>query len=175
MKKIALIIADGTEEIEALTPKDVLDRAGVICEVISVSNKIVCCSHGTNVVCDKLVEDFDIDKYDGIIIPGGMPGSTNIRDCEKVILAIKKAFKENKLVAGICASPAVVLKTAGVIRGKKATCYPLDKFINELKEHAIYTANPVEIDGNIITADGIKSAMAFSLKICEYLGVNPKF
>ena len=175
MKKIALIIANGSEEIEALTPKDVLVRAGAVCDIVSVSDKIVCCSRGVKVVADKLVKDFDIDEYDGIIIPGGMPGSTNIRDCEKVMLAISKAFSDNKLVAGICASPAVVLKTAGVINGKKATCYPANEFINEIKEVATYTANGVEIDGNVITADGIKSAMDFALKICEYLGIKPKF
>lgn len=175
MKKIALIMADGTEEIEALTTKDVLVRAGAICDIISVSKEIINCSRGVNVIADKLVKDFSIDEYDGIIIPGGMPGSTNIRDCEKVILAIKKAFNDNKMVAGICASPAVVLKTAGVTINKKVTCYPSEDFINALKDGAIYTGSSVTVDENLITADGIKSAMDFSLAICEFLKIVPKF
>lgn len=175
MKKIALIMADGTEDIEALTTKDVLDRAGAICDIISVSGEIINCSHKTRVVADKMIEDFCIDDYDGIIIPGGMPGSVNIKNCEKVLSSIKKAFLAGKMVAGICASPAVVLKSAGVTSKKRVTCYPAEIFIKEFDGNATYTASSVEIDGNLITANGIKSAMDFSLAICEFLGLSPKF
>ena len=174
MIKISLIMADGTEEIEALTTKDVLVRAGVICDIISVSKEVVNCSRGVKVVADKMVADFHTSDYDGIIIPGGMPGSTNIKNCEKVLNAIREYFNSGKLVAGICASPAVVLAHTGVTSGKKVTCYPLDTFVNQLNQ-AIYTKNSVEVDGNLITADGIKSAMDFSLAICKFLNVEPKF
>ncbi len=175
MLKIALIMADGTEEIEALTTKDVLIRAGAICDIVSVSNEVIVCSRGVRVVADKMVADFRMSDYDGIIIPGGMPGSTNIRDCAVIIDAIKKAFNDKKLVAGICASPAVVLKHAGILGGKNATCYPADDFISEIKSVATYTADSVTTDGNLITADGIKSAMDFSLAICKFLNIEPKF
>lgn len=175
MKKIALIMADGTEEIEALTTKDVLVRAGAVCDIISVSKEVINCSRGARIVADKMVKDFCAPDYDGIIIPGGMPGSVNIKNCDMVIDAVKTMFAEGKMVAGICASPAVVLKTAGVTSGRKVTCYPLDTFTNEFNGNATYTAKNVEIDGNLITANGIMSAMDFSLAICKFLKIEPKF
>ncbi len=174
MIKIALIMADGTEEIEALTTKDVLVRAGVLCDIISVSNEVINCSRGVRVVADKMVKDFSAPDYDGIIIPGGMPGSVNIKNSNIVLNAIREYFDNGKLVAGICASPAVVLAPTSVVNGKRVTCYPAENFISELK-NATYTKNSVEVDGNLITADGIKSAMDFSLAICKFLGVEPKF
>lgn len=174
MKKIALIFANGTEEIEALTPKDVLFRAGVKCDIVSVSGITPVGSHDIKVVADLTEKDFNIDEYDGIIIPGGMPGSVNIKNSDIIKNAVIKAFNDKKLVAGICASPAVCLKNFGVTKGKKVTCYPAEVFYNEFTQET-YTAKDVEVDGNLVTANGIKSAMAFSLAICDFLGVTPKF
>ena len=173
MKKIAVIIANGTEEIECLTPVDVLRRANVGVDLISVSGEYPQGSHQITIKADKLVEDVDFSVYDGIVIPGGMPGATNIAENSAVVSALKDLKKQGKLVASICASPAVVLKDKGVIQNEKATCYPAIDFVNTLGKN--YTGNDLEIDGNVITANGPKSAMKFALAICEFLGVNPKF
>ena len=175
MKKIALIFANGTEEIEALTPLDILRRCeNTVCDIISINGKTPTGSHGITVLADKVIEDFNMEDYDGIIIPGGMPGAINIANCPTVINGLKTAFSQNKTVASICASPAVVLGENGLINGKKATCYPLEKFTSVLKEKCVYTANGVEVDGNLITANGIVSAFEFSIAICNVLGLKPK-
>ena len=173
MKKIAVIIANGTEEIECLTPVDVLRRANVGVDLISVSGEYPQGSRQITIKADKLVEDVDFSVYDGIVVPGGMPGATNIAENSAVVSALKDLKKQGKLVASICASPAVVLKDKGVIQNEKATCYPAIDFVNTLGKN--YTGNDLEIDGNVITANGPKSAMKFALAICEFLGVNPKF
>ncbi len=174
MKNIAVIFACGTEELEALTPVDVLIRAGVHCDIVSVSGEFPKGSHGITVKADKTVESVDFNDYDGIVIPGGMPGATNISKNAKVVLAIADMLKKGKLVASICASPAVVLAENNLIKGKKVTCYPAKDFIDALKDND-YTGTDVEVDKNLITANGPKSAFAFSIKICEFLGVTPKF
>ena len=174
MKKIAVIIANGSEEIEALTPVDVLRRAGVDCKLVSVSGEFPEGSHKITVKADLTVEHVDFSTFDGIVIPGGMPGATNIASCEKVVSATKEMLKNGKLVASICASPAVVLAQKGLVDGKKLTCYPAPQFLDVLK-NCEYTAENVTVDGNLITANGPKSAMEFSLKICEFLGVKAGF
>ena len=173
MKKIAVIFANGTEEIEGLTPVDVLKRAGVEVDIVSVSGKTPIGSHGIQILADKTANEVDFSTYDGIVIPGGMPGAVNISNEALVVDAIEKMMDENKLVAAICASPAVVLASRFLLNGKKSTCYPAPDFIKALGD--LYTGSDVEVDGNLITANGPKSAMKFSLAICEKLGVNPKF
>ena len=173
MKKVAVIFANGTEELEALTPVDVLRRAGAECDIISVSGEFPKGSHGIVIKADKCVEDVDLSVYDCIVIPGGMPGATNISATKKVVLAIENALKAGKVVASICASPAVVLADNGLLLCEKATCYPAPIFISSLGQK--YTDESVTVSENIITANGPKSAMEFSLAICAYLGVTPKF
>ena len=175
MIKIAVLFADGTEEIEALTPVDVLKRAGVECEIVSVSGKNPTGSHNIKILPDRVIENVDLAGYDGVVIPGGMPGAVNIANSKKVVDGIKNIKKTGKLIAAICASPAVVLAAGGVIDGEKLTCYPAERFVEEIKKHGEYLPEEVVECGNIITANGPKSAMAFSLKICRYLGVTPKF
>ena len=174
MIKTAVIFADGTEEIEAITPVDVLKRAGIDCDIVSVSGQYPKGSHGITIKADVLAENFDIKNYDGIIIPGGMPGAVNISKNNKIKESLKYAFENDKLVAAICASPAVVLAANGFIKNKKATCYPFKDFI-ELMDNSVYTAEDVTVDSDLITANGPRSAMKFALAICEYFGLNPKF
>lgn len=173
MKKIALIFADGSEEIEALTVVDVLRRANVICDIVSVSGKTPTGSHNIKIFADKLCTEFNIEEYDGIVLPGGLPGAYNIRDNEIIRNSVIKAYNDKKLVAAICASPAVVLSTLGILENKKVTCFPHEDFIKSFK-NSEYTAKDVEVDGNVITADGPKSSIKFSLSICSYLNVTPK-
>ena len=172
MKKIAVLFADGTEEIEAISPIDIIRRTGAVCDVISVSGKTPIGSHGVKIFADKLAEETDFSIYDAIVIPGGMPGAINIAKNSIVDMALKSAFMDGKLVAAICASPAVVLSSKGLIKGN-ATCYPAPDFISALGD--FYTGKKVERYKNVITADGPRSAMEFALEICKYLELSPKF
>ena len=171
--KIAVLFANGTEEIEGLTPVDVLRRAGVECEIVSVSGLNPVGSHGIEIKPDLTIENINLSDYDGVVIPGGMPGAVNIASNKKVVDGIRDLLEKEKLVSAICASPAVVLAENGLLNDKRATCYPAPQFIKALGEN--YTAKDVESDKNLITANGPKSAMAFSLEICNFLGVVPKF
>ncbi len=174
MIKTALLFADGTEEIEAITPADILRRAGAVCDIVSVSGEFPRGAHGITVKADKLIDQLDSDCYDAIIIPGGMPGANNIASDAHAVKCIKAAYAGGKIIAAICASPAVVLAANGIADGKRATCYPAEGFIKLLK-NSTYTAAAVECDGNLITANGPKAAMEFSLEICKKLKLTPRF
>ena len=173
MTKIAVLFSNGTEEIEGLTPVDVLRRAGAECDIVSISGQYPVGSHQITVKADKVIEQTDLSEYDCIIIPGGMPGAKYISLCEKAVIGIKNCLQGNKIVGAICASPAVVLATHSLIGNKKATCYPFEDFVKALGDN--YTGNSVEVDGNLITANGPKSAMEFSLAVCKALNLNAKF
>lgn len=170
--RIAILIANGSEEMETFIPVDVLRRASVTVDIISVSEREVICSHGVKVTADKVIEEVDFNGYDAIVIPGGMPGATNIASCEKAVSAIKNMLDKNKLVSAICASPAVVLANNGLLNADKATCFPAEDFISALGEK--YTGTNVEKSQNVITANGPKSAFDFALAICDYLKLTPK-
>lgn len=165
--RIAVLIANGTEEIEVITPIDALRRGGAKVDVLSVNEDMLTCSHGVVIKADDLVSNADRDAYDGVVIPGGMPGATNVSQNEDAVNLIKSVKKRGKMVAAICASPAVVLAAHGLIEGLKATCYPAPEFIAALGES--YTGKDVEVDNNVITANGPKAALEFSKAICEYL------
>lgn len=172
MIKVGVFFADGTEELEALTPVDILKRSGAKVDIISVGGETLNGSHDIKVVSDKLVKDIREEDYDALVIPGGMPGAVNISNNENAVKVIKSAYKKGKLIASICASPAVVLSTHGLIEGK-ATCYPAKDFVNALGD--FYTGSDVEVYKNVITASGPKSAFKFALEICKYLKIEPKF
>ena len=171
--KIAVLLATGTEEIEVITPIDVLRRAGVTVDVVSVSGGEPICSHNVKIAPDKLIDKVSLSDYDGVVIPGGMPGAVNIANNPKAVEGIKSLLSQGKLVSAICASPAVVLAGKGMLNVKRATCYPSEQFICALGDK--YTATDVEVCENVITANGPKSALKFALSICEYLGVSAKF
>lgn len=119
---------------------------------------------------DKLLADIDHSDYDGVIIPGGMPGASNLRDHGRVIEIIKDLNSQGKLVAAICAGP-IVLNRADIIAGKNITAYP--GFEEELAKSQL-TGRPVEIDGNIITAMGPNFAVNFALELVKYLLAEEK-
>ena len=175
MVKLAIIFSDGTEEIEAVTVIDGLRRAGAVCDIVSERGEYLTGSHGIVIKSDKALKDFSVSDYDGIIIPGGMPGASNISANEKAIDEIKKAANSGKLVASICASPAVVLAKHGICKGKRVTCFPAESFIETVKTVAVYTGNDVEKDGNFITANGPLSATKFAIAIADYFGLKINF
>ncbi|MBO5924762.1 MAG: DJ-1/PfpI family protein [Clostridia bacterium] len=173
MIRVAVIIAEGSEEIELITPIDVLRRSGAHVDIVSTDEYLVEGSHGIVVKADTVVEAVDWGDYDAYVIPGGMPGATNIYRNNYVKNLLTMAHKRGKLIASICASPAVVLAGYGLVKGKKVTCYPAPEFVDMLTD-ATYTGADVEVDGKLITANGPKSALDFSVAIAKALGLEPK-
>ncbi|PIU39866.1 MAG: DJ-1 family protein, partial [Candidatus Omnitrophica bacterium CG07_land_8_20_14_0_80_50_8] len=124
MKKTALIVlADGFEEIEAVTPIDVLRRAGIEVIVAGVGKREVTGAHDITVETDLMLEQYQ-GIPDAVVLPGGMPGAANLNQSEALKDLLQKMKRAGKIIAAICASPAVVLAPNGILEGKKATCYP---------------------------------------------------
>ncbi|MDX9801907.1 MAG: DJ-1/PfpI family protein [Spirochaetia bacterium] len=164
-KKVLCILAEGFEEIEAVTPIDLLRRAGIEVVAAGLSGIDITGSHGITVLADCELDEAD-DDFDGVIIPGGLPGSTNIAGNAQAIGFISKMFDNGKLVAAICAAPAVVLGKAGILTGKKVTCAP--GFVEKLPSDAVFTEGRVVTDKNIITSRGPGSAAEFAGAIITY-------
>ena len=170
MKTVCIFLAEGFEEIEAITPIDVLRRAGIPVETVSVMDDIVVNgAHGVPIVADKMFEEIDEEDIEMILLPGGMPGATNLyshRGLREMILNFAEAKKP---LSAICAAPLVYGRN-GLLVGKKATCYP--GFESYLKG-AECTSALVQTDGNFITAKGPGAAMAFAYAIVEkYCGIK---
>ena len=120
MKKVCVLLAEGFEEVEALTVSDIMRRAKVECDLVSIKDKKVTSSHGVSIEADKIFDESM--EYDLIVLPGGIPGATNLRDDERVINILKKQNREGKLIGAICAAP-IVLGKAGLTEGRKITSY----------------------------------------------------
>ena len=165
MKKVIVFLAEGFEETEALSVIDILRRAEIPVTSVSVEkDKMVKGAHDVPVQADMLFDDVDFDKYDMIVMPGGMPGAKNLKEHEGVRKQVT-AFVKDKQVGAICAAP-MVLGSLGLLDGKRVTCYP--GFEPELIG-ATVTGEAVTVDGNIITGKGPALAMKFSLQIVETL------
>ncbi|HCW53672.1 MAG TPA: DJ-1 family protein [Clostridium sp.] len=164
MKKVCVLLAEGFEEIEALTVSDVMRRANIQCDLVSIKDKTVKSSHGVVVEADKIFDDNM--EYDLVVLPGGMPGAANLRDDERVITLLKNQNNSNKLIGAICAAP-IVLGRAGLTEGLNMTSYP--GFEDELP-NCIYSEEAVVVDKNIITSRGPATAMLFAYKLLEELG-----
>ena len=165
MKKIGVFLAEGCEEIEALTVVDIARRAGLEVAMISVSGeKQVKGAHDITFLTDIPAEYMDFDMLDGIVLPGGMPGTLNLGASEIVQKIIREFVAAGKLVAAICAAPSV-LGEAYLLEGKKATCYP---GFEEKLLGATTVEEDVVVDGNIITSRGMGTAIAFALEIVRY-------
>ena len=170
MKTIFVFLADGFEEIEALTPVDVLRRAGLSVQTVSIMDKqVVAGAHGVPVLADVMFADVNTEDAEMILLPGGLPGATNLDAHEGLGQMIQDFAQEEKPLAAICAAP-LVLGSRGLLQGKKATCYPgFETYL----QGAEYTAALVEKDGNIITGKGPGAAMEFAFAIVEkYCGID---
>jgi 4-methyl-5(b-hydroxyethyl)-thiazole monophosphate biosynthesis len=165
-KKVLVPIADGTEELEAVTLVDVLRRAGAEVTVASVGALQITASRGVKLVADRFIGDCTDQDYDLIVLPGGMPGAEHLRDSADLLGLLQRQGQRGGFLGAICASPAVVLDHHGLISQKRATCYP--GFMEKL-QRAEPVPEPVVVDGHCITSQGPGTALAFSLKLVEVL------
>lgn len=157
-------LAEGFEEIEALTIVDALRRADITVKTVSVTGaSVVTGTHGVAVEADILYEDADYDVCDMIVLPGGMPGAANLQAHEGLTAHIKDFDAEGKKLAAICAAP-MIFGSCGILAGKKATIYP---GMENMLTGAEATGEAVEICGNIITGKGPALALEFALKLIE--------
>ncbi len=175
-KRAAVLLADGYEEGESLFLADILRRTGVACDTVSIEDEMVRGCHDMYVKADRLIKDVDYNEYDMVIIPGGMPGAANLRDCKLVTDWVRKFDAEGKYVAAICAGP-MVLKEAGISAGRRLTSYPAPKYV-EMFSDSDYVDDNAEMeqmvvtDGNLITSRGPATTFPFAFKLAEVLGGN---
>ena len=163
---VYLFLADGFEEIEALYTLDLLRRAHIDVLTVGVTGKVANGSHKIPVVCDIDCASLPYNSdFDMIILPGGMPGSTNLDKAECVEKYIKLALENDKLICAICAAPFILGKR-GILKDKRATCFP--GFENQLEGATVVDAGVVR-DGNIITGRAMGSAHEFALTVLEAL------
>lgn len=166
MGTVYVFFADGFEEIEAFTSVDVMRRAGLTVEMITVTpDEIVRGAHDIPVLCDKNIVNCDFFDAELILLPGGMPGAATLGECANLRKLLLRFAEKNKPIAAICAAP-MVLGKLGLLKGRRATCYP---GFEQYLEGAEYTGAWVEKDGNIITGKGPGASMDFALAVVELL------
>jgi 4-methyl-5(b-hydroxyethyl)-thiazole monophosphate biosynthesis len=161
--RILVPLAEGFEEIEAVTTVDLLRRAGIDIITASLKSSPVTGSH--NITLKSDITFNENEKFDAIVLPGGMPGSANLKNDKRIINIIQKISKEGGITAAICAAP-IVLSAAGLLKGKKFTCYP--GYEDEITG-GVFVKKPVVVDGRIITAAGPACAPLFALKLIEII------
>jgi len=167
MKKAYLFLANGFEEVEAITPIDMLRRAGAEVVTVSVNDTAaVTGAHNIVVNADKTINEIDATDADMIILPGGYPGYENLANCKKVIDIIEFCDKNDRFIAAICGAPAAVLGANGYLKDKRATCYPSmeeELFAKRLHNGAVC------VDGKYITSKSAGTAMSFSIVLVKEL------
>ena len=169
-RKVALFLANGCATIEALTVADLLYRAGIPCTKVSVnSTPVVVTSHNVTVIADTTVDHLNWDEYDMLVLPGGVPGTPNLRACAPLMKQVVRFQREGKMIAAICAAPSI-FADLGLLNGIRAACNPsveqilIDNGAELVKENAVTS-------GNIITSRAMGTAIPFGLAIVEhYLG-----
>ncbi len=165
MSKALLFLANGFEEIEALATVDILRRAGINLETVSIENGLaVTSARSIEIKADKLFKDLDADDFDMLILPGG-PGHVRLKQNTQLIDLILKSNEEGKLLAAICASPTI-FGMLGLLEGKKATCFPS---MEDGLKGAVVSAEQVVTDGNITTGQAAGSTIAFALRLVSLL------
>jgi 4-methyl-5(b-hydroxyethyl)-thiazole monophosphate biosynthesis len=164
MSKLAIFLAEGYEEIEALTVVDLCRRCGLTIDMVSVTQeKMTKGSHGIAVEADKTIDAIDWDSYDMLVLPGGMPGTLNLEACEELMSQVDRFYEAGKYIGAICAAPSI-FGHRGLLKGRKACCYP--SFESHL-EGADVAEDSVCKDGHVVTSRGMGTAIDFGLAIVE--------
>jgi len=166
MAKVLCFLAEGFEEIEALTPIDVLRRAGVELLTVSITNsEYVKAAHNVVVKADSIISNVVFEDADMILLPGGMPGARNLNNCELLKTKILEFNDQGKYLAAICAAP-LVFGGLGILNNKIAICYP---GYEDTLQGAILSSASVAVADNVITAKGVGAAMSFALQLVRML------
>ena len=166
MAKVYEFLANGTEEVEALITIDILRRGGVDVKMVSKpGSEYIESAHGIVIKCDQMIEDSDFSDADMLLLPGGQPGTTNLLYHNGVRKAISAHYAAGKKIGAICAAP-MILGDLGILKGKKATCYP---GCENGMIGAEYTRELYTIDGNIITGEGPAATFPYAYAILEML------
>lgn len=166
---VIVFLANGCEEVEALTQIDVLRRAGIDAKGVSITTeKLIKGAHGIDFMADCTLYDIDFDMVDMLVLPGGLGGRNNLMDSKETVTVCKKFNELGKFVTAICASPSV-LGENGILEGRRATCYP--GFENQCHGAELSGENVVR-DGNIITSRGPATAMEFAIELVRAVAGN---
>lgn len=165
MCKVGICMANGCEEIEALTVVDLLRREGFdACMISTTGEEIVKGSHNIEFRTNEMIENVSWDEYDAIVLPGGMPGTINLENNDIVQAALREMNEKGALIAAICAAPTI-LGHNGIAKGKTVTSYPGN---DDAFEASRYVIESVVRDGNVITSRGMGTAIEFGLEIIKY-------
>lgn len=162
MGKVCVFLAEGVEEIEALTVVDICRRADVPLSMVSITgDKMITGSHKVTFEARELLEEVDFDAVDMIVLPGGMPGTLNLEACKPLMDQVERFHEQGKYLSAICAAPGI-FGHRGMLKGRRACSYP--DFESHL-EGAQVTRNPVEVCDHFITSRGMGTAIEFALAI----------
>ena len=165
MKRAAVIIAPGFEEGEALTIIDIIRRAGISCERVGLTEQVVTGAHQITMKCDTILS-MEVCGSDMVVLPGGIPGATNLRDSGLLMEVLRKMNKEGKYICAMCAAP-IALERAGILEGKKFTAYV---GYDEKIKTGTFLEDEVVTDGNVVTSRGPATAYAFAYELVGLLG-----
>ncbi|MDO4692577.1 MAG: DJ-1/PfpI family protein [Porphyromonadaceae bacterium] len=165
-KNVYVFLAEGFEEIEAVTTIDLLRRAGLSTTTIAVGNSLeVSGAHHITLRADKPLDEVDLSRADALVLPGGLPGVDNLNSSEVLRSMLRQMYDSGRLVAAICAAP-MILGQLGILKGRHATCYP--SFERHLTGYKT-SEQKVITDGHVITACSAGVAVDFGLEIIKYL------
>lgn len=165
-KKVLVPIADGSEEIEAVSIVDVLRRAGADVTVASVGPLKITASRGVRIEADRSIADCLEERWDLVALPGGMPGAENLNNSRELARLLERQREQDLPYAAICAAPAVVLEAQGLLQGRKATAHP--GFSDRLANREAVESRVV-VDGNVVTSRGPGTAIEFALALVSLL------
>lgn len=166
MKKVNVFLADGFEEIEGLTVVDILRRAGVQVDTVSITgDRTIHGSHQIEVRADFLFEEMDFTQTDMLVLPGGMPGTKHLMGHKGLCSLLRAYDEQGQYIAAICAAPSI-FGTLGFLKGRKACCYPS---FEEKLEGADVVRESVCVDGHVVTSRGMGTAIPFALKLAGIL------
>lgn len=166
MSKVLIPLAEGCEELEAVTIIDILRRAGVEVVAAGLSAGPVRCSRGTVILPDRLLDEVLHEFFDMLVLPGGMPGAEHLKNDERVRQLLQQMAGAGQYVAAICAAP-MALHAAGLLEGRNATSFP--GVLDQLPGSHQYSTQTVVVDRNIVTSRGPGTAMDFALVLVELL------
>lgn len=170
MKKVMVLLSAGFEELEAVTAINVLRRANVNTDVVGYRDIQLTGSRNITLVCDEVFDYYSSLDYDAIVFVGGVNNAVNLSSDEHVLQLLRDYMGKGKIIAGICATPALVFSKSGILKGKTATCYPSEDFIANLQDE--YVDKTCVVCDNLITSQSPDTAMEFALTIVQKLGLD---